>query len=113
MIQSEINFNIELDEERIPERIYWNATEKEEDEFSETKAISVSIWDPLQKNTLRIDLWTKEMPVDEMKRFFIDTLGGIGQTLLNATGDEYMAEEIDVLCEKLVTHIKNENRKDD
>lgn len=111
MIQSEIKFNIDLDDKRIPEKIYWNASEKDDENFSETKAISLSVWDPLQKNTLRIDLWTKDMPVDEMKRFFIDTLGGIGQTLLSSTGDEFMAQEIEALCEKFVEHVRRENNK--
>jgi gliding motility-associated protein GldC len=30
----------------------------------------LALWDQSYKNTLRIDLWTKDMPVDEMKRFF-------------------------------------------
>jgi len=112
MKQSEINLRIELDEENIPEKIFWDASDKEDgDEVSEARAICVSIWDHLQKNTLRIDLWTKEMPVDEMKRFYIDCLGGMAQSLMNATGDEFMAHEIDALCEKLVKHVENEYKK--
>jgi len=112
MKQSEINFRIELDDENIPERIIWDASDREdEDGVSEAKSISLSIWDHLEKNTLRIDLWTKEMPVDEMKRFYIDCLGGMAQSLMNATGDEFMAHEIDTLCEKLVKHVEKEYKK--
>ena len=50
------------------------------------------------------------MPVDEMKRFYIDCLGGISQTLLNATGDEFMSTEINTLCDKLVAHVKLETK---
>lgn len=111
MKESEINFRIELDEQNIPERIFWDATDKGEDEVAESQAISLSIWDPLQKNTLRIDLWTKEMPVDEMKRFYIDCLGGMAQSLMNATGDEFMASQMDALCEKLVKHVEKEYKQ--
>ena len=50
---------------------------------------------------MRIDLWTNDMPVDEMKRFYIDCLGGMSQSVLNSTGDEFMAEEMNLLCEKI------------
>jgi gliding motility-associated protein GldC len=39
-------------------------------ELSEAKAIMLSVWDS-KVESMRIDLWTKEMPVDEMKIFFI------------------------------------------
>ena len=108
MKESEIKFKVSLDDENIPEKIECDADEKEKTGYSETKSISVSLWDSEQKNTLRIDLWAKDMPLDEMKRFYIDCLGGIGQTLLNATGDQFMSEEINGLCDKLVEHVKKE-----
>jgi gliding motility-associated protein GldC len=36
---------------------------------------------------MRIDLWTKEMPVDEMKIFFHQTLVAMSDTFHRATGD--------------------------
>jgi gliding motility-associated protein GldC len=68
----------------------------------------LSLWDHSTKNTLRIDLWSKDMPVEDMKRFYIDCLGGLAQSVLNATGDEYMSSEMNALCDKFVTHLKNE-----
>lgn len=104
MKQSTINFKVELDEKNTPERIIWDASDKP-DQLSETKSISLSLWDHVQKNTLRIDLWTKDMPVNEMKRFYIDCLGGLAQSSLTATGDEFMANEMNSLCEKLAKHV--------
>jgi gliding motility-associated protein GldC len=95
---SEINFKVLLDDNNVPERIQWDATEKPDPGLTETKSISVSLWDHSQKNTLRIDLWTKDMPVDEMKRFYIDCLGGIGQSILTSTGDEGMSAEVNALA---------------
>jgi len=106
MKKSEINFKIELDPQNVPEKIWWDATDKPETGFSESKSISLSLWDHQQKNTLRIDLWTKEMPVDEMKRFYIDCLGGLSQSVLTATNDEWMANEINQLCERLAQHVR-------
>ncbi len=59
-----------------------------------------------QKNTLRIDLWSKDMPVEEMKGFYIDCIGGLAQNLLRATGDEFMAGEMNALCQRLVDYLK-------
>ena len=105
MKKSTIQFSIELDANDFPEKILWDATDKPESGFSETKSISVALWDHQQLNTLRIDLWTKDMPVDEMKRFYVDCLGGLSQSLLSSTGDEYMSNEINTLCDKLVKHL--------
>ena len=107
MKKSKINFTIELDENNVPENIIWNASDSGNKDLP-TKAVALSLWDDEQKNTMRIDLWTKEMPVDEMKRFAIDCIGGLSQTVMNSTGDEFMASEINALCEKLVEHLKKE-----
>lgn len=106
MKTSTINFTVELDQNNVPEKILWDATDKPAEGQAETKAISISLWDHLQKNTLRIDLWAKDMPVEEMKRFYIDCIGGLAQSALTATGDEYMSQEINALCQKLVDHLR-------
>ena len=105
MKKSEINFTIDLDNNNVPQKINWHASDKPDASPSETKSISISLWDQAQKNTLRIDLWTNDMPVEEMKRFYIDCLGGLSQSILSSTGDEYMANETNALCEKLVKHL--------
>jgi len=46
------------------------------------------------------------MPVNEMKRFYIDCLGGLAQSILTSTNDELMANEINNLCEKLAVHVQ-------
>lgn len=107
MKHSEINFKVELDNNNVPEKIFWDATEKPDPGLSETKAISISLWDHVQKNTMRIDLWSKEMPVEEMKRFYIDCLGGLAQSILSSTGDETMSQEINAMCDRLAKQIAN------
>lgn len=106
MKKSTIQFTIELDENNIPEKIEWDATEKPDPGMSETKSISISLWDHVQQNTMRIDLWSKDMPVDEMKKFYVDCIGGISQSVLSSTQDEFMAKEMDALCDRLTRHIR-------
>ena len=102
MKKSEIKFIVTLDKENIPEKIEWMAEDSLSDSLSETKSISLSLWDEKKNNILRIDLWTKEMKTDEMKRFYIDCLGGLSQSILSSTGDEYMSKETNKLCDKLI-----------
>ena len=109
MKKSEIKIIVTLDKENIPEKIEWMAEDSLNPDLSDTKSISISLWDEKKKNTLRIDLWTKEMNTDDMKRFYIDCLGGLSQSILNSTGDEFMSKETNKLCDKLIEHIKNKS----
>lgn len=97
-ITSEIKFEIELDQNRVPEKLYWTAEDggvaKEE-----AKAIMLSIWDSKAKETMRIDLWTKDMPVDEMKIFFHQTLVAMSDTFKRATDDEKMTNTMKDFCD--------------
>ncbi len=95
---SEIKFNVQLDENRVPESLTWTAEDGGVNQ-EETKAIMLSIWDNNAKETLRIDLWTKDMPVDEMKQFFHQTLVAMADTYQRATNDEKMADTMRDFCE--------------
>lgn len=105
MKKSTINLTIELDDQNVPDKIFWDATDKPGNAPSETKAIGLSIWDNDTKETLRIDLYGKETPVDVMKLMTIDTIAAMGQNILKATGDEKMAAEMSAFCENLVKYI--------
>ncbi len=108
MKTSEIRFKVELDNEHIPEKIVWEATDKANQGLQETKAVSLSIWDNDAKETLKLDLWTKDMTVAEMKRFYLDIIGGLAQSLKTSTNDDYMAEEIKNACIRLGEYLKKQ-----
>ncbi|MBN8567526.1 gliding motility protein GldC [Flavobacterium filum] len=95
---SEIKFDITLDENKVPESLNWTAKDGGI-ENQETKAIMLSIWDSKAKESLRIDLWTKDMPVDEMKIFFHQTLVAMADTFQRATTDDKMADTMRDFCE--------------
>lgn len=111
MRKSEIKFTVNLDPKNVPDSIQWEATDNPTGNKEETKAITVSVWDTNQKNTMRIDLWTKDMQVDEMKMFTVETIAGLSETIKNSTGDEFMSNEMKELVKKLVKHIEEENKK--
>ncbi|CAA0148056.1 gliding motility protein GldC [Tenacibaculum maritimum] len=95
---SKIKFTVGLDENKIPEEISWSAEDGGiKDEGS--KAVMLSVWDHKKKDTLRMDLWTKDMPVDEMKQFFHQTLVSMANTFERATDDQKMSATMRDFCE--------------
>jgi gliding motility-associated protein GldC len=90
MKTSEIKFTVTLDDKNMPQKIDWSASDGGVD--STSKAIMLSVWDSEAKNTLRIDLWTREMMVDEMKQFYHQNLLSMADTLERATGEKEAAK---------------------
>ncbi|MGB0980525.1 MAG: gliding motility protein GldC [Winogradskyella sp.] len=97
-ITSKIELNVELDENRVPEKLRWSAQDGGVDNEA-AKAIMLSVWDSKAQETLKIDLWTKDMPVDEMKLFFHQTLVTMSDTFLRATQDEKMTATMKDFCD--------------
>ena len=95
---SEIKFTVALDANKIPENIHWSAQDGDV-KNQETKAILLSVWDSKAQETMRIDLWTKDMPVDEMKLFFHQTLVSMADTFYRATADEKMTDTMKDFCD--------------
>ena len=95
---SEIKFNVGLDENKVPETIFWSA-EDGGVENETSKALMISVWDNVKKDTLRMDLWTKDMPVDEMKQFFHQTLLSMANTFERATDDQKMSATMRDFCD--------------
>ena len=93
---SEIKFTVTLDENNLPLAINWEASDA--NEKSSCKSTMITLWDAKESNTLRIDLWTKDMLVDEMKIFFHQTLLSMADTLKRATGEEKIAEDLKDFC---------------
>lgn len=90
MKQSEIKFTITLDDNKTPVKIDWSATDTNTE--SSSKAVMISLWDTEKRNTLRIDLWTKEMLVDEMNQFYHQNLLSMADTFERATGEKEAAK---------------------
>jgi gliding motility-associated protein GldC len=93
-----ITLKVGLDENRVPEILTWSAEDggiKNE----EAKAMLLSVWDGRNQESLKIDLWTKDMPVDEMKVFFHQTLVSLSDTFMKATQDEKMTATMKDFCD--------------
>lgn len=91
---SNININVHLDEQNVPEDITWGATDAPFEGEKSTKSIMVGFWDGEDSNALRIDLWTKEMRVDEMDRFYYQTFLTMADSYLRATGNKKGSDDM-------------------
>jgi len=96
--KKDINITVELDENNVPTNIEWKATDLEGRDVAECRAMLLSLWDPERKDTLRLDLWTKNMTMDEMKIFFHQTMVTMADTLENSTNEKDMAEDMRDFC---------------
>ena len=95
---STIELKVELDDNRIPEKLQWTAADGGI-KNQEAKAMMLSVWDDKAQETLRIDLWTKDMPVDNMKVFFHQTLLAMSNSFNKATQDEKMTATMKDFCD--------------
>jgi len=95
---SEIRLKVGLDENRVPEELTWSAEDGGVNN-EEAKAMLLSVWNSKNQESLKIDLWTKDMPVDEMKTFFHQTLVSLSDTFMKATQDEKMTATMKDFCD--------------
>ena len=95
---SEITLKVEMDENRVPEKLTWSAEDGGINN-EKAKAMLLSVWDSKNQESLKIDLWTKDMPVDEMKIFFHQTLVSLSDTFMKATQDEKMTSTMKDFCD--------------
>ena len=87
--KTQISIDINMDENNIPEEIKWTAPDGGILNMN-TKAILLSFWDSENQESLKMDLWVKDMPVDQMQLFFHQTLVSLSDTFYRATQDEKM-----------------------
>ena len=98
MKKTRISFDVELDENKVPEKITWSAPDGGVSN-EKSKAIFLSVWDDNKQETLKIDLWTKDMPLDQMNVFFHQTLVSMSETFLKSTQNEKMTDAFKQFCD--------------
>jgi gliding motility-associated protein GldC len=94
---SKIEVNVGLNENQVPIKMSWSATDGGVSN-QDTKALLFSVWDSNEKQTLKIDLWTTEMSVEEMKQFFHQTLLTMADSFEKATGETLICEDLRDYC---------------
>jgi gliding motility-associated protein GldC len=94
MPTSTIKIDVELDDNKVPDKLYWSASGSSAETPEAAKAMMLALWDGADKAALRIDLWTKDMMVDEMGDFFYQTLMGMADTFERATHSHELVNEM-------------------
>lgn len=96
-MKQNLKFEIELDENNLPLKIKMNSGENNVDKDS-IKALMISAWSAYSKETLRVDLWTKDMPVNDMFIMFHQTMLGMAVSLEKSTGNNKLAGALRDYC---------------
>lgn len=107
MSTSDILIQVSLGEDKIPNAIHWNAGATTADEKQEAKAMILSFWDGADKSAMRMDLWTKDMMVDEMADFFYQTMMTMADTYQRATNQQELVTEIKEFAKTFYQKFRN------
>jgi gliding motility-associated protein GldC len=94
MNQSSIKIDVLLDPNKVPEQISWSASDSTADMAQRAKAMCIAFWDGADKTALRIDLWTKDMMMDEMADFYYQMLMTMADTFKRATQQEELSNDL-------------------
>lgn len=94
MHQSSINIDVLLDPDKVPQQISWKATDSTADMAQQAKAMCIAFWDGADRSAMRIDLWTKDMMVDEMAEFYYQMLMTMADTFKKSTQQEGLANDM-------------------
>src|ERR1700748_1673613 len=108
MAQSTITIDVTLDPGKVPQHINWKAGENGND----AKAMMLAFWDGADKTAMRIDLWTKEMMVDEMADFFYQTIMTMAETYHRATQDQELTDEMKEFAKKFYQKFRDKQLKE-
>ena len=100
-----IKINVSLDDNKVAEKIKWSAPDGGV-QNKEAKAMFLSFWDTEKSETLKMDLWVKEMPINDMKLFFYQNLVSLGETYFKATNDNKSYKSIKKFSKEFAKEIE-------
>lgn len=112
MQQSTITIDVLLDPQKIPAEINWSASQSNSEDKQQAKAMMVAFWDGQEKAAMRIDLWTKEMMVDEMADFYYQNLMGLADTFERATHQQELVEDMKKFAKNFYNKFKDIQQKE-
>lgn len=112
MQDSKIVIDVQLDNDKVPSQISWHASGSTADEAQKAKAMLIAFWDSTDKTAMRIDLWTKEMMVDEMADFYYQTFMTMADTYLRATRNEELVKDIKSFAKTFYNKFREQQLKE-
>jgi gliding motility-associated protein GldC len=112
MNKSTIQIDVLLDPNKIPEQISWSASDSTADMAQKAKAMSIAFWDGADKTAMRIDLWTKDMMMDEMADFFYQMFSTMGDTFERATQNKELSGDIKDFAKSFMKKFRESQMKE-
>ncbi len=91
---ADIQIRVVRDARNDIDSLRWSATDAPLPGEQDARAMILALWDAEERNSLRIDLWTKEMSVEDMNDFFFQTLLTLADTYKNATNNLEIMSDI-------------------
>ena len=88
-----LTIDVSMDDNLIPESIEWKSSQENKPSQTASAAL-IYFWDPKKNETFNLDLWTKEMMIDEMKYFHFQTLMTLADSLEQSTKENIVAEKM-------------------
>ena len=85
--KSRIVIDVTTDENQVPVSMEWTA-EDGGIMNQPASAMTLSMWNAKEFAAMRMDLWTKEMSVEEMRSFVIQTIMTLADTYERSTSDK-------------------------
>lgn len=108
--RSDIRLSVAMDGDGVTD-IRWEADDAPETGPQEAHAMLLSLWDPEARNAMRIDLWTKEMTVEDMNDFFFQTILTLADTYKSATGDKDLMAEMKMFAREFAEKASTRERR--
>jgi gliding motility-associated protein GldC len=91
---AEIKLSVDLDDQNLPTRIEWEATEAEQAGPRTCQSMMLSLWDNDNQTAVAIDLWTRDTTVEDMNLHVYQVIHKLADTYLRATNNASLAGRI-------------------
>ncbi len=101
---SRIVINVTTDENQVPVAMEWTA-EDGGVMNQPASAMALSMWNAKEFAAMRMDLWTKEMSVEEMRSFVVQTIMTLADTYERSTSDKDHANALRGFTEEFAKRI--------
>ena len=88
--KEQLTIDVLMDDNLIPESIEWKSSQENKPSQTASAAL-IYFWDAKKNETFNLDLWTKEMSVEEMNKMMFQTLMTLANTYERATSEDQMA----------------------
>jgi gliding motility-associated protein GldC len=93
--KSKIEIEVGLNKENLPVEIKWKSSDAPPSvPMQDAKAMLISFFDRPSRDTLKMDLWTVDMQVEEMDRLVYFTMRSLADAYFRATNNKELAEQM-------------------